>query len=50
MRDVAAVADRGGAVIECLPDNDAHTPTAVNDLVNDRGYTRRLPGNLPGLQ
>ncbi len=30
-RPVAAVADRGGAVIEYLPDKDAHTTTAVND-------------------
>ncbi len=31
---VAAVVDRGGAVIEGLPDSGAHTATAVND----RGY------------
>jgi hypothetical protein len=35
---VAAVVDRGGAVIEYLPDRGVLRTTAVND----RGYTRRL--------
>jgi hypothetical protein len=40
---VAAVADRGRAVIDFLPDNDAYTPTAVND----RGYIRLIFSRVP---
>jgi hypothetical protein len=36
--DVAAVVDRGVSAIECLPEKDVRTTTAVND----RGYIRRL--------
>jgi hypothetical protein len=37
--DVAAVVDRGLAVIECLPETDVRAKTAVND----RGYIGGCP-------